>query len=151
MYSLQLRARGVRFSAREKVLQALSVEQAMQKVDSIPESLGWSELVRIVSETAFPAYPVVDAAGRVRGILSVREVRAALLDPTLAHIAVAGDLLGKDAPAVRVDDDLDSALQKLAVAGVASAVVLSAEEAPLGIITREDILEAWRRATEPAP
>jgi len=151
MYSLQLRARGVRFSAREKVLQALSVEQAMQKVDPIPESLGWSELVRIVSETAFPAYPVVDAAGRVRGILSVREVRAALLDPTLAHIAVAGDLLGKDAPAVRVDDDLDSALQKLAVAGVASAVVLSAEEAPLGIITREDILEAWRRATEPAP
>jgi len=151
MYSLQLRARGVRFSAREKVLQALSVEQAMQKVDSIPESLGWSELVRIVSETAFPAYPVVDAAGRVRGILSVREVRAALLDPTLAHIAVAGDLLGKDAPAVRVDDDLDSALQKLAVAGVTSAVVLSAEEAPLGIITREDILEAWRRATEPAP
>jgi len=50
-----------------------------------------------------------------------------------------------------VDDDLDSALQKLAVAGVTSAVVLSAEEAPLGIITREDILEAWRRATEPAP
>jgi predicted transcriptional regulator len=151
MYSLQLRARGVRFSAREKVLQALSVEQAMENVDPIPESLGWTELVRLVSETAFPAYPVVDAAGRARGILSVREVRAALLDPTLARIAVAGDLLRKDSPAVRVDDDLDSALQKLAAAGVTNAVVLSAEGAPLGIISREGILEAWRRATEPAP
>src|SRR5207237_4963555 len=128
MYSLQLRARGVRFSAREKVLQALSVEQAMQKVDSIPESLGWSELVRIVSETAFPAYPVVDAAGRVRGILSVREVRAALAAPPLAHIAVAGDLLRKASPAVRVEDDLDSALQQLDDAGVTSAVELSAKE-----------------------
>jgi predicted transcriptional regulator len=105
--------------------------------------------VRLVSETAFPAYPVVDAAGRVRGIISVREVRAALLDPTLAHIAVAGDLLRKDSPVVRVDEDLDSALQKLAGASVTNAVVLSAEGAPLGVISREDILEAWRRATEP--
>ena len=81
----------------------------------------------------------------------MREVRAALLDPELAQIAVAGDLSRKEPPVVRMDDDLDSALQKLAVAGVTSAVVLSAEEAPLGIITREDILEAWRRATEPTP
>ncbi|TMA19357.1 MAG: chloride channel protein [Deltaproteobacteria bacterium] len=143
MYSLQLRARGVRFSAREKVLQALSVEQAMEKVDPIPESLGWSDLVRLVSDTAFPAYPV-------GGILSVREVRAALLDPELAQIAVAGDLSRKEPPVVRMDDDLDSALQKLAGAGVTSAVVVSAEEIPLGIITRENILEAWRHATEPA-
>jgi len=150
MYSLQLRARGVRFSAREKVLQALSVEQAMEKVDAIPESLGWSDLVRLVSETAFPAYPVVDVTGRLRGILSVREVRAALLDPALAQIAVAGDLSRKEPPVVRMDDDLDSALQKLAGAGVTSAVVVSAEEIPLGIITRENILEAWRHATEPA-
>jgi CBS domain-containing protein len=120
-------------------------------VDAIPESLGWTELVRLVSETAFPAYPVVDAAGRVRGILSVREVRAALLDPILAQIAVAGDLLRKDSPVVRVDDDLDSALQKLAAAGVTNAVVLSADGAPLGVISREGILEAWRRATEPEP
>jgi CIC family chloride channel protein len=151
MYSLQLRARGVRFSAREKVLQALSVEQAMEKVEAIPESLGWTKLVRLVSETAFPAYPVVDAAGQVRGILSVREVRAALLDPTLAHVAVAGDLLRKEFPVVHVDDDLDSALQQLSGAGVTDAVVLSAEGAPLGVISREGILEAWRRATEPAP
>jgi predicted transcriptional regulator len=50
---------------------------------------------------------------------------------------------------VRVDEDLDSALQKLAGASVTNAVVLSAEGAPLGVISREDILEAWRRATEP--
>jgi len=150
MYSLQLRARGVRFSTREKLLQALSVEQAMQKVDPISESLGWSQLVRLVSETPFPAYPVVDLDGRLRGILSVREVRAALLDPSLAQIAVAGDMSRKEPPVVHVDDDLDSALQKLATAGVTSAVVVSADDAALGIITREDILEAWRRATEPA-
>jgi chloride channel protein, CIC family len=148
MYSLQLRARGVRFSAREKVLQALSVRQAMEYVDPIPESLGWKDLVRVVSETAFPAYPMVDGRGRVIGILSVREVRAALLDPSLAQVAVARDLL-RDAPRVGVDDDLDSALYELTRAGMTSAVVVSPEGAPLGILTREDVLEAWRRATEP--
>ncbi|MFL5405303.1 MAG: chloride channel protein [Myxococcales bacterium] len=150
MYSLQLRARGVRFSAREKVLQALSVRQAMEKVDPIPESLGWRDLVRVVSETAFAAYPVVDGPGRVIGVISVREVRSALLDPSLAHVAVARDLLRKDAPLVAEEDDLDSALQKLTGAGVTSAVVVTPEGAPVGILTREGILEAWRRATEPA-
>ncbi|MFL5278320.1 MAG: CBS domain-containing protein, partial [Myxococcales bacterium] len=53
-------------------------------------------------------------------------------------------------PLVAEEDDLESALQKLTGAGVTSAVVVTPEGAPVGILTREGILEAWRRATEPA-
>jgi chloride channel protein, CIC family len=147
MYGLSLRRRGVHLGAREKVLQELSVEQAMEKVDPIPESLPWSDLVRIVADTLHPAYPVVGIDGRIRGVLSVREVRAALLDPALANVAVASDLARLKPLTVAADDDLQTALGKLGDEGVA---VVSSEGRAVGVLTREAILEAWRRATETA-
>jgi CIC family chloride channel protein len=147
MYSLNLRRRGVHLGARQKVLQELSVEQAMEKVPPIPESLPWTELVRIVADTLHPAYPVIGVDGRLRGVLSVREVRAALLDPALANVTVAADLARSDPLTVAADDDLQSALRKL---GDQAVAVVSSENGPVGVLTREAILEAWRRATETA-
>jgi hypothetical protein len=42
-----------------------------------------------------------------------------------------------------------AALQRLSQAGVAEAVVVDAEGKPVGVVTRETILETWRRATLP--
>jgi CBS domain-containing protein len=117
----------------------------LEKVDSIPESLPWSDLVRVVADTLHPAYPVVASDGSLRGVLAVREVRAALLDPALSGVAVAGDLADRDPLTVAHDDDLQSALRKLGDRGVA---VVSIDGRPVGVLTREAILEAWRRATE---
>ena len=47
------------------------------------------------------------------------------------------------------DDDLGTAVQRLAEAGAAEALVLDAGNRPLGVVTSEGILQAWRRATLP--
>jgi hypothetical protein len=40
-------------------------------------------------------------------------------------------------------------VERLSSAGVAEAVVVDANRKPLGVVSREGILEAWRRATTP--
>ena len=49
--------------------------------------------------------------------------------------------------ALLLDDDLGTAVHQLGEAGVAEALVTDGQQRPLGIVTREGILEAWRRVT----
>lgn len=58
----------------------------------MPESTPWAALVKIVTESAHSAFPVVNNSGRVVGLLSPRQVRGALHDPSLAGLTLAADL-----------------------------------------------------------
>jgi CIC family chloride channel protein len=147
MYELKARARGVR-RQRGSHLRELSVSAAVELVEPLREDLGWAQLVRRVADSTHAAYPVVDGAGQLVGMLSVREVRAALLDPTLQDVAVARDL-ARRAPALQLDDSLERALDALHASGATEAAVLDAASTPVGVLTREALLEAWRRAAEP--
>src|SRR5205085_261155 len=51
------------------------------------------------------------------------------------------------AQTLRPDDDLGTALRRLAESGAIEAVVVDEQDRPVGVVTREGILEAWRRAT----
>jgi len=88
----------------------------------------------------------VVADGGVVGLLSVREARRALLDPAVDTSSTARAFT-RPARTLRPDDDLGTAVQRLAEAGVPEALVTNAAGRPVGIVSREGILEAWRRAT----
>ena len=149
LYSLAARARGVILRSHGTSLRDLSVAQAMEKVEPIREDLSWSALVQMVAETTHRAFPVVSREGRVIGLISVEQVRGALLNADLAQLTVAKDLCRTDVPRVLPEDDLESALERLKRAGVAEALVVSNETtALLGVLTREGALEAWRQATQ---
>ncbi len=45
------------------------------------------------------------------------------------------------------EDDPGAAVQQVSDAGVSEAVVPGAAGRPMGVVTREGILEAWRRVT----
>jgi CBS domain-containing protein len=109
------------------------------------------------------AAPILDALGRKRlplfevhrtravalaGIVSVREARAAVLDPAVDRTATAR-AFARPAQTLLADDDLGTAVERLSSAGVAEAVVVDASGKPVGVVSREGILEAWRRATVP--
>jgi CIC family chloride channel protein len=147
LYSLQLEDKGITSSTRDQALRSLSVAQALEAVPPILESMRWVDLVRLVSDTRHPAFPVVSASGALTGILSVREVRSALLDPALCDVTIARDLARQNPVGLATDDDLESALRRLSESGFAEAVVLSTMGEPLGVLTREAVLDAWRRAS----
>jgi CBS domain-containing protein len=131
-------------------LRDVSVGQALEQVTPIPEATPWEGLVTIVANSTHSAFPVVSNIGKVVGLLSPRQVRSALHDPTLAGIAIAADLCRTDVPVLVPEDDLETALERLRQAGASEAVVVSREGEPpklLGILTREGALEAWRSSS----
>jgi CIC family chloride channel protein len=147
IYTLGARRRGIHLSRGGPSLSDLSVAQALVKVEPIQAGLQYEELLRLVGPTHHPAFPVLEGTALV-GIISVPQARRALLDP-LVDRGVAARAFAHEAQTLLPDDDLGTALQRLAESGAAEAVVIDAERRPLGVVTREGILEAWRRATLP--
>jgi chloride channel protein, CIC family len=145
IYTLGARKRGIRLSRGAPALRDLSVAQALDEVAPIPAGLPFDQLLRLVGGTQHAAFPV-EEGGAVAGLLSVREARRALLDPAVDRASTARSFTRPSLP-FRPDDDLGSAVQRLGEAGVPEALVVDGEGRPLGIVTREGILEAWRRAT----
>jgi CBS domain-containing protein len=90
--------------------------------------------------------PVVDARGFTIGVLPVASAREALEGPTPR---TAADLARKeDLVLLLPDDDLQHALHALSESRTSEAVVVESPDAPrpLGVVTRESILDAWHRA-----
>jgi CIC family chloride channel protein len=149
IYALSARARGIRLGIRQPSLREVSVAQATEKVPPLPADTSWAALVKIVMDSTHSAFPVV-SDDQVIGVLSPRQVRAALHDPYLAGVVVAADLCRTDVPILCPEDDLETALQKLNEAGSSEGVVVSSNghgAALVGILTREGALEAWRSST----
>ena len=147
IYTISARGRGVILGQDGASLRELSVAQALDRVPVISADLSLEDLSRLVTSTQHAAFPVLDG-GAIAGVLSVQEVRGALLDPGLDRSATAVTFAHR-VDALLPDDDLGTAVQRLAEAGRSEAVVIDSEGRPLGVVTREGILEAWRRATLP--
>lgn len=150
IYSLAARARGIRLRNTETSLRDISVAQAIEAVPPVAEAMPWAELVALVAQTTHSAFPVVSATGGVVGLISPRQVRAALHEPALSGVVIARDLCRTDVPVLAPDDDLETALERLRAAGVSEGVVVSTDNAQpelLGIVSREGALEAWRNSS----
>jgi CIC family chloride channel protein len=147
IYTLGALRRGLSLRRGGPSLRDLSVAQALDGVAPISADLAPAELLALVGPTQHSGFPVMDN-GALLGLLSAREARRALLDPSVDRAATARSFTRPTKPLLP-DDDLGTAVQQLAEAGVSEAVVIDAAGKPLGVVSREGILEAWRRATLP--
>ena len=141
IYSLSARRRGVRAHIEEP-LRDLSVAQAFERTPSIAHGAGAAEVARALENDGHAALPVVDERGFVVGLLQRRAVAA---EPG----RTAGELARSESMVLLLpDDDLAQALHRLSESGTLEAVVVESPEEPrpLGILTRDGILDAWRRA-----
>ncbi len=116
----------------------------MEKAPAIAHDLSLARLAAdLIAVTPYAAFPVVED-GKVVGIVSAREARKALLDPSTDHNAPLSALV-REVPVFLPDDDLETASHKLSDAGSTEGLVVEEDQA-LGVITQQRILEAWRRA-----
>ena len=125
---------------RDRASSGLVVLPAGQSVESTRQ---W--LASGIEGSGHQGYPVVDATGRVLGLLTRRDLLGG---------AAVGDLraLVKRAPVtVYPDHSLRQALDLMLRASVGRLVVVERANpgAPIGILTRSDILGAHAVATEP--
>jgi len=100
--------------------------------------------------------PVVDGAGRLVGVLSDRDVRAAfpstVLDPLLGPAQIellsqvlAGAVMGRPPVVLPAEATIDDALLLFDRHRVGALPVTDAEGRLVGIVTMRDVLRAYRR------
>ena len=109
-------------------------------VDSAPGD----SLVRMAERYGSQDACVVDADGRYRGMITNRELQAAILARDGLAATLAGDLMRTDLPTVAESDSLAVAFERLSARGAdAIAVIEPASGRYLGVLTRERLMQAY--------
>jgi len=124
-------------------LETYRVSEAMtEEVLTIPESFPASELYEryFSSSQKHRGFPVVDANGKLLGILTISDVmEMSLSEPDTA--LTARDLIRLDPIVAYPEETCREAAERMAESGIGRLPVLSGEGKLTGIITRSDLLK----------
>ncbi len=146
IYTLKLRRRGIDLVRGRPAspLETLTVSEAMSPVPiAVTAEASLDEILARFTDTSDRILPVVDAAGRYRGVLTARDIEQAAGDNTLD--AVAGHLATM-VPALSANQSLAGALDLLHEADEDGLPVLSTDGVDVvGWLTHRDALAAYRR------
>jgi CIC family chloride channel protein len=143
IYRSQIRSRSDtearRLTAGLPLLATIATAHAMAEVRlALPSSKSVAEAVKLMRAAGVTGAPVVDAAGRFEGTVSL----LALAD---AHAAVhIGDLADAGAPVVTATSQLDTALEAITAAEMSWVPVLDDDRRVAGTLSISDLVSAYR-------
>lgn len=116
------------------------------EVECVPESEPLDALLRRMSASRQNIFPVLDAEGKLTGLVRMDDLRQMVMEREGGSLIIAGDLARPARPSVLPDDDLRVALQRLVESDLAEIPVLDpADPARLkGMLSRRDIIRAYQ-------
>lgn len=151
IYTLALAQKGIHIrQAREMdVLQNVRVARVMtDEPVTVQLTATLAELSTLIDRTRHRGYPVVDAAGKLVGIVSLQDLELAQQHhPDWAQRSVA-DLCSRQVITAYPDEPVSVALQRMGVYDVSRLPVVAREDSGrlLGVIHRSDIGAAYQYA-----
>lgn len=148
IYTLKLLRRGIRLGASaDDVIARLSVRDVMTRnVETIRPDMPLHDLVDRIHVSAHDGFPVVDAEGKLVGLIDTERVRDAL--PVLhevGEVVVVGEMMLAPSPVATPDEPLTAIAERLKLKGIEHLPVVAADDRTrlVGIITNHDILGAY--------
>jgi Kef-type K+ transport system membrane component KefB/CBS domain-containing protein len=122
-----------------------TVRHAMRRrPTTVPETLPFERVLKLLGEAGAELLPVVNAEGRLRGIISYDEVKNALYDPALRGLVIAGDLTSPVDDPLEPETPLSAALERMDLHRVQSWPVTEGDRL-LGLVRRSDLYALLRR------
>jgi len=151
IYTLKLIRRGVdiREGREVNILKSIKVGDVMNSsVETVPEKMGLEEFSRVVSKSKYNSFPVIDAGGRLSGILSFNDYSEAIFNEDLKDLIIARDIATKNVVTVTTEDNLFLALERITQKDFSIMPVVSPEDHLKleGVLTRRDIIGAYDKA-----
>ncbi len=148
LYTGVLRRRGILFEpeAELNVLRTIRVEDAMVKeVATVKEDTLIHDVAREIHRTGHQGFPVLNGEGHMVGIITHSDVRRALSEGKRRH--PVQEVETQKLVVATPTEDLEVALEKMAVAEVGHLPVVSEEDPSklVGILSRGDIVRAYQR------
>ena len=116
-----------------------------EKLQLVPEATPFDEVLRRVANSTETLFPVVDNAGGLSGVFTLRDVRLALLGSDWGPLVLATDLATRPVLTVTPRDDLQTALRRLTELNVDEIPVVD-PDAPtrlVGLLHRRELVSAY--------
>jgi CIC family chloride channel protein len=116
--------------------------------EAIPEQAPLPAVLRAIGESPRSTFPVVDAEGKLVGLLSMEALRTALAEESLRPLIVARDLCDPNVPALTPQATLGEAARLLETESVEDLPVVDPADHRriLGVLSRADLIAAYNRA-----
>jgi len=154
IYTIALMNENIDMSKRGEldVLSKINAGMILKKdMDIVDYRMPFKELLRIIINAKYGDVFVVDAEKKLQGIITLKDVRQALMNNDLVELLIAQDLIVQ-VPAVRESDPLTLAISKIKQYDIENIPVVSdsAEENLAGIITYKDIIQSYNRMLDEA-
>jgi CIC family chloride channel protein len=151
IYTMKLARKGVRVheGQEQTVLARLRVAEAMKKsVPTILETLPFRRVVGLVTESHAQTFPVIDEAQRLTGLLTLDDVREALIVPELGDLVIAKEVATPVERSLTPEDNLLAAFEAFNRSNLHELPVVAADDRSrlLGMLARTDAMDAYNRA-----
>ena len=135
------------------IMDHLKVKDAVvadRMVETIPENMGFEEILRLMKASSQQDFPVVDSEGRLTGIVSMTDLRQAMADIEVHRLLVAKDIADANVATLSMDDSLNTALQLMASLDVRELPVVTEEnhDRVAFIVSRKDVVMAYHAEME---
>jgi CIC family chloride channel protein len=133
-----------------EVLTGLTIDKFLTPIAEVPALHAGDRLRAVVerlSEMPYNALPVIDAEGRLLGVVTFDEVLLATQSPHLAELVVAADLMRTGVTPLRSQDRLDVALELFVESDLLALPVIESTEQGrvIGIVKRADVSGTYLR------
>ncbi len=147
IYTEQMTRRGIRLRLGRDmdVMERITVREAMrQEFAVVRPEMSLETLGRVLEESDDPGLPVVDAAGRLCGIVTLSDYRRALAEGTARTVA---EVCTPRPVVVFPDQTLVQAMQLLADCDVGRLLVVDPDEPRrvVGLLRQDDLIRAYRK------
>ncbi len=151
IYTLKLVRRGIDIKAGKEtnILNSLLVKNAMnKKVEVIREDMPFKKLVQFVPNSKYTNFPIVDAKGKLTGIISLQDFREVIFEEHLEDLIVAKELATAEVITVTPDQNLNDALAKIGYRNIEQLPVVDKKDPRkiVGMLSRRDIISAYNKA-----
>jgi len=143
-----LRGQELEFGRESAILKDYQVQDIMEvNPVTIPLDANLEEILKLCLSNAVEHYYVVDDKDRLKGRISIHDVKEILHEQNLSRLLIADDVCGPQEETVYRLDNLEHCLLALGHRDSTDLPVLYSPEHPVlvGIVTRQAILEVYNR------
>ncbi len=127
------------------IFSKMTVESITRKdMDVVDYCTPFKDLIKIIMNAKYGDVFVVNTKHQLAGVITLKDVRQAILDNALADLLIAGDLV-IDIPPVTGTDNVSKAIQQIREHNIENIPVVSSDENRtfIGIINHRDIIETY--------
>jgi len=151
IYASELMEEGIDVSMMGEVdlLGQVKVQDLMKKdYETVSYRVPFQALLQELLRSRYGDVNVVDDRQRLMGVVSLKEVRQALINNELVDLLIAGDLI-ITVPAVTADDQVSAAVQKIEKYDIENIPVVAKDGYTIiGMLRHQDILQAYSTLLE---